>query len=311
MKVDFEFGSLNGKRSVVAVGCFDGVHTGHLSILERVKKIAHESGLVSLVASFEPHPREVLSGQSPLLLSPKDERTYLLKAQGIGAHALITFDKEMASMGASDYIEAVLIDKLRAQTIVVGYDHRFGRNREGDTDLLRTVGSKHGITVVEAAEASLRGAKISSSSIRDKLAEGEVATAAQLLGRLYSFQGTVVHGDGRGKSIGIPTANLQSAFAHKLVPQNGVYAVYVEVEGIAGRFGGMMNIGTRPTFNNGSSVTLEVHILNFDRDIYDREVRVEFVERIRNEQKFASVAHLMEQLNLDQERCNGLLKEIL
>lgn len=310
MKVEFPFGQITSKRTVVTVGCFDGVHLGHLSILDRVKDLAQRNGLVSLVASFDPHPRAFLHGQGPLMLSPNEERTSLLQSLGIGAHALIAFDGELASMSATEYVEEILIGQLHAKGIVVGYDHRFGRNREGDLELLKTLAAKHDLIVEECPERAVSGAKVSSSTIRDEIAAGRVDMAAKLLGRFYSFEGTVVRGDGRGKSIGIPTANIRPKYGVKLLPQNGVYAVISEVEGISGRHKGMMNVGTRPTFNNDANVTLEVNLFDFDQHIYDREVRVEFVERIRSEEKFTSVGHLIEQLNKDRERCNRLLSEI-
>ncbi len=310
MKIDFQFGSFSGEPSVVTVGSFDGVHSGHMSILESVSSIAKENELTSIVASFNPHPREVLSGQCPGLLSPGAERSSLLKGLGIDAHALIVFDQDLASMSAADYVEKVLVDGLNVRIMVIGYDHRFGRNREGNADLLRKLGVKFGFSVVECPEIGSDDSKVSSSSIRNLLMDGQVRHAAELLGRFYFVNGMVVHGDGRGKKIGIPTANLAHILNHKLVPKIGVYAVFVHVAGLNQKFMGMMNIGTRPTFNQTTDVTLEVHILDFDLDVYEREIRVEFVERIRDEQKFASVDHLKEQLNIDRERCNGLLRAI-
>lgn len=310
MKVEFPFGQIAGKRSVVTVGCFDGVHLGHLSILDRVKDLALRNGLISLVASFDPHPRAFLHGQGPLMLTPNEERTSLLKSLGLGAHALIAFDGELASMSATDYVEEILVGQLHAKGIVVGFDHRFGRNREGNLELLKALAVKHELLIDECPERTFDGLKISSSVIRDEISAGRVAAAEKLLGRFYSFEGQVVRGDGRGKSIGIPTANIRPKYGVKLLPQKGVYAVISEVEGISGRHKGMMNIGTRPTFNNDVFVTLEVNLCDFDQDIYDREVRVEFVERIRNEEKFTSVGLLIEQLNRDRERCNRLLSEI-
>ncbi len=310
MKIDFQFGSFSGEPSVVTVGSFDGVHSGHMSILESVRTIAKENELTSIVASFNPHPREVLSGQCPALLSPGAERSTLLKGLGIDAHALIVFDQELASMSAADYVEKVLVDGLNVRTMVTGYDHRFGRNREGNADLLRKLGVEFGFSVVECPKIGSNDSKVSSSSIRNLLLDGQVRKAAELLGRFYFVSGLVVHGDGRGKKNGFPTANLAHISNFKLVPKIGVYAVFVHVEELNQKFMGMMNIGTRPTFNQTTDVTLEVHILGFDRDVYEREIRVEFVERIRDEGKFASEDNLKEQLNHDRERCNQLLRSI-
>lgn len=305
-----QFGTDLGKPSVLTMGSFDGVHLGHSAILDLVKKEAASKGLMSVVASFDPHPREVLFGDCPDLLSPGKERTELLSTHAIDTFVLLPFTKQLAQKKAEDFVREVLVGQFNAKTVVVGYDHRFGHQREGDTHLLRALGAELDFSVIECGKVDFKGQPVSSSAIRDHLLEGRVQQASVLLGRHYSISGIVEHGDGRGKGIGIPTANIGSFLPNKLRPANGVYAVHVVMEGQEARYGGMMNIGTRPTFDGGNHIHLEVHLFDFDQDLYEREVRVEFVERIRDERKFESVNALIQQLNADKGRCIELLRKV-
>jgi len=290
------------------MGSFDGVHQGHIKILNEVTDAAQRLGLTSVVASFDPHPREVITGISPNLLSPGEERTRLLQALPINSHVLFAFDDEIASMEAEDFVREVLVEMFSVQVLVVGYDHRFGKNRSGNVDVLRSMGLKYGFSVVECPEVEVEGETVSSSAIRAALSRGDVANARQLIGREYSIDGSVIHGAGRGRTIGIPTANIGLIPAHKLIPKDGVYAVRLQVLDNGSRWDGMMNIGLRPTFEDTNAKILEVNLFDFDQDLYDREVRVEFIERIRDERKFDSAQHLIEQLNEDRERCITLLR---
>jgi riboflavin kinase/FMN adenylyltransferase len=310
MQIDLQFGTFKGEPTSLTIGSFDGVHKGHDALLNRVIESAKKESITSMVASFDPHPREVLTGTSPLLLSPGYERTELLQGYPLDAHVLCSFDAEMASMEAEDFVTDVLVGMFNVRVLVVGYDHRFGRNRKGDIALLREMGSSHGFSVLECPEVEVGGVTVSSSTIRTLLEDGKVNEASTLIGRRYSLAGTVVHGAGRGNGLGIPTANIGLIADNKLIPRNGVYAVKVEVEGEDRRWNGMMNIGLRPTFDHQSDRTLEVHLIGFNQNIYNREVRVEFAQRVRDERKFDSVDHLLEQLNADRERCTGLLRNI-
>lgn len=305
-----QFGKPLGPPSVLTIGSFDGVHLGHQAILNLVLEEAKKFGYQSIVASFDPHPREVLFGDCPELLAPGLERTELLAAYPIDSFTLIRFDKALAQKSAYSFVRDVIVGHFNAKTVVIGYDHRFGHDRRGDVHLLHILGAELGFSVVECGKVEVDGSTASSSSIRDALLAGNVGLASSLLGRFYSLSGTVVHGDGRGKRIGIATANIGLMTENKLKPANGVYAVKAEVSGYSKRFSGMMNIGTRPTFDGGSEIRLEVHLFEFDQDAYDREVRVEFVERIRDERKFESLDALIQQLNVDRDRCTELLRKI-
>ena len=310
MKIDFQLGDTPRNGTVTTVGSFDGVHLGHQHIVAQMHLEANLRGLSTLVASFHPHPREVLSGECTQLLTPVLERTQCLSALKVQHHALVPFDEALSSMEPEEFVQVVLVDVFKIKMIIVGYDHRFGKGRRGDIHLLRKMGSNLGFDVLECKEVAVDGVTVSSSKIRSFAQNGQVAEARQMLGRHYALTGNVIHGSGRGRGIGIPTANIEVHPAEKLIPSSGVYAVRVEIVDAGTRLGGMMNIGSRPTFEGSEDVTIEVHLFDYDGDLYDREVRVEFVERIRDERKFDSVSHLIEQLNRDRVRCIGLLRAV-
>ncbi|NQV72523.1 bifunctional riboflavin kinase/FAD synthetase [bacterium] len=308
--VDFRLGGPIKNNTVVTIGSFDGVHLGHQSILNVMQAEAQAWGLETLVASFDPHPREVLTSECKLLLSPVEERSKLLAEQRIHHHALIPFSVELSQTEPEDFVKSILVDLFRVKRLIVGYDHRFGRNRRGDVSLLQSMGQELDFKVIECDEVVIDSETISSSGIRTLLSVGSVSSASAQLGRRYSVTGTVVRGAGRGKGIGIPTANIEVHPSNKLIPKNGVYAVRAEIDSNGEMLGGMMNIGSRPTFERSGPVRLEVNLFDFGGDLYDREVRVEFVERVRDERKFGSASDLIEQLNADRVRCNGLLSAI-
>lgn len=299
--------SLAGR--VVSVGSYDGVHEGHRHVIRRMSEVAHGRNLEVLIASFDPHPRTVLHGQQESRLTSIEERGGLLTEVGVDAFVTLAFDHELASMSPEVFVERVLLGCLNARVVVVGHDHRFGRNREGDVQLLRSLGSQHAFDVVELAPRIMNGSAVSSSRIRKSLKAGEVASAASMLGRFHAMSGRVIRGAGRGRTIGIPTANLDPVDSLKIIPQNGVYAVQVFIPERSSALPGMMNIGRRPTFE-GEGRHLEVNIIDWSGDLYGHEVRVEFVERIRNEQKFDGVEALIRQLKEDRERCSALLQGI-
>jgi len=294
---------------VVTVGGFDGVHPGHLRVVHEMQRIAYERDLEVLVASFDPHPRALLFGEEERRLTTPAERAGLLKDAGVHHVVTLAFSHEMAAMSPQDFVETILCNQLGARAVVVGHDHRFGRGRSGNIDVLRRLGHEHGFDVVQMEALVQDGDPVSSSRIRDQLSQGHVAEAARLLGRRYSFSGTVVKGAGRGRTIGVPTANLNPSDARKVIPLKGVYAVRVILPGDDTPAPGMMNIGYRPTFD-GSGLHLEVNILDWTGDLYGREVRVEFVARIRDEQKFSGPEELVTQLNRDRQRCRALLEDV-
>lgn len=288
------------KTSAVAtIGFFDGVHTGHRHLISQVQAAARAAGFQSMVITFDRHPREVLSaGNSPFLLTTLDEKLRLLASTGIDVVTVLPFSHELAALSARDFMRQVLSDRLGVRKLVIGYDNRFGHNRTEGFDDYVIYGRKMDMEVIRAEEMRVSGTPVSSSVIRSLLADGAVDKSARLLGRPYELSGQVVHGFEEGRKIGFPTANLQLQEPLLLVPKSGVYAV--EVGEGQGQLG-MLNIGTRPTFE-GHEQTIEVHVFNFSGDLYDRMLRVRFLRRIRDERPFSSPEALRQQLEHDREQ---------
>ncbi|WP_022834788.1 bifunctional riboflavin kinase/FAD synthetase [Salisaeta longa] len=296
-------------RSVVTVGTFDGVHRGHQAIIEYLIDRAATRDGVSTLLSFDPHPRSVVHDEDVPLLSTIDERGDLLARYGLDRFVVVPFDEDFGTLSPTAYVEDVLVSRIGLQEITVGYDHRFGRKRAGDVELLRTLGARHGFAVDVIPAQIVDDTVVSSSKIRACLLdEGDVAQAATWLGRPYALTGTVRHGEGRGRTIGYPTANIAVADARKLVPKRGVYATYVRLPG-GTKQPGMMNIGRRPTFD-GMDVTIEVHLLDFSGDLYGQTLTVEFLQRLRDEQKFDSVDALVAQLSTDESHCRSVIETL-
>lgn len=295
-------------RSVVTVGTFDGVHRGHQAVLQFLMARARERNGISTVLSFDPHPREVLRGELVPLLTTVEERAALMAELGIERLIVLPFTSALASMPARQFVEEILVRRIGLQAICVGYDHAFGRNREGNVALLQELGPRYGFEVDVIPPQVVEDQTVSSTLIRTVLMQhGDVRLASELLGRPYRLQATVVRGEGRGRTLGFPTANLQLTHPRKVVPRNGVYAVRVWLPDAEQPRGGMMNIGVRPTFA-GDQRTLEVHVLDFEGDLYGRLLRVDFIERLRDEQRFPSVEALREQLFRDRQRCMEVLE---
>ena len=294
------------KNAVVTSGTFDGVHLGHQKILARLREITTASAGESVVITFWPHPRTVVSSDSSnlKLLSTIDEKIELLAYNGVQHLLIIPFTRQFSELSSEDFIQQILIDTIGTKKLVIGYDHRFGRDREGGFDYLQANAERYGFEIEEIPRQDVEATGVSSSKIRIALTEGHIQTANALLGRAYSLSGTVVKGKQLGRTIGYPTANILPEESYKLVPANGVYAVRVgygqEV------FKGMLNIGTRPTVD-GTFRTIEAHIFDFDRDIYGEQLSVEFVSYIRQEQKFNGLDALKTQLALDKQTAAGLL----
>ncbi len=296
-------------RSVVTVGTFDGVHAGHQALLRYLVSRAHTLGGRSTVVTFDPHPREVVHGDRVPLLSTVDERATLMEGLGIDLVAVVDFTPAFARLSAPEFVRDVLVNGVGMQEVVVGYDFSFGRGREGNAALLQRMGEHSGFRVNVVPAEVVDSRVVGSSVIRRALLErGDVQAAAQMLDRPYTIEGRVVEGDGRGRTIGYPTANLALHEPRKLVPRHGVYAVRVNNRD-EDWIPGMMNIGTRPTFD-GQDVRLEVHLLDFDGDLYGAHLVVEFVERMRDEVRFATVDELVEQLSRDEERCRTILQSL-
>lgn len=288
------------KPCVATIGFFDGVHRGHRFLIERLKEDAEQTGLESTVITFDRHPRQVLSADyQPKLLTSFDEKMLLLSKTGVDNCAVLQFDRQMALLTAREFMERVLGGLLNVKKLYIGYDHRFGHNREeGFEDYVR-YGRELGIEVVRNTAFDLEGVNVSSSVIRSFLQEGEVEMAARCLGYPYFLSGKVMPGVQEGRKLGFPTANIE-VLAEKLIPASGVYAVSARLENTAAMLPAMMNIGTRPTFGENNQ-TLEVHILDFEDDIYDKELLVGFEHRMRGERKFKSAEDLARQLRLDAQ----------
>lgn len=290
---------------VATIGFFDGVHRGHRFLINQVKEVAAKKGVCSALITFPIHPRQVMqSTYRPQLLSSPQEKLELLETTEADYCILLAFTHELSLLSAREFMQ-LLRDKFNIRSLVIGYDHRFGHNRsEGFEDYCR-YGEELGI-YIERARAYTEGAnKISSSVIRQLLKEGDVSCAAQFLGYNYYLDGTVVDGYKVGRKIGFPTANLHVTCPEKLIPAEGVYAVYVYVEGK--KWAGMLNIGHRPTINNGKNLSIEVNILHFSDNIYHQKMRIEFVKFLRPEEKYDSINALIAQMHKDREETAKLL----
>jgi riboflavin kinase/FMN adenylyltransferase len=284
--------------SVVTVGTFDGVHRGHQAVVAEIGKRARAQGLSSLVVTFDPHPLEIVNpAAAPKLLTVRDEKAELLAAAGLDRVEVLPFTPELARLEPEQFVRDVLRQRLGMHELVLGFDHGFGRGRSGDVDLLRRLGESDGFKVDVVEPVLDGGHAISSTLIRSAVAHGNLSAAARWLGRPYTIRGLVERGAGRGRTIGIPTANLAAPDPRKLLPPDGVYAVRVTCRGQ--RFGGMMNQGSRPTFGLEARV-LEVHLFEFSGDLYGETVTVEWVRRLRDVQAFPNREALVAQLGRDR-----------
>ena len=301
IKITLNEGITDVCPSVATIGFFDGVHRGHRFLINNVVKEAASRGLLSTVVTFDRHPRQVLGSDfQPRLLSTNEEKMLLLSKTGVERCVMLPFSEQMAQMTACDFMKKILRDRLGVQVLIIGYDNRFGHNRsEGFDDYVR-YGREMGIEVMSAQSFLLHGINVSSSVIRSFLQEGEIEMAENCLGYPYFFTGKVVKGFRVGHELGFPTSNIEQDNMLKMIPSPGVYAVKVRIEGTVELKHAMMNIGTRPTFN-GTQQTLEVHILNFNDDIYGKMISVAFVHKLRNERQFASKEALSEQLVKDAQ----------
>ncbi len=296
---------------VATIGNFDGVHLGHQAVLGQLAEQADELGLPLVVITFEPYPQEFFApaGESPPRLTRFREKLRALRRYGVDRVLSLRFDRVLSQMSAEAFIQQLLVEGLDVRYLVVGDDFRFGHQRQGDIAMLRAAGEQHGFQVVEMHTFEVDGKRVSSTRVREALSAGELSRAAQLLGRTYRMSGRVVHGDKRGRTIGFPTANI---YLHRRVtPLRGVYAV--EVFGLSGDTGspfkGVANIGHRPTVN-GTRCQLEVHLFDFDREIYGEYVQVEFIARLRDEQRFESFTDLKAQIDRDVVEAQALFAKL-
>lgn len=288
----------SGTKTIVTLGTFDGVHVGHKKIIERLIQNATETGCETLVLTFFPHPRMVLQDQSEIkLLNTIDEKSGLLEKAGLDNLVIHPFDKAFSRLTAEEFVKDILVDCFNIQKIIIGHDHRFGRNRTASIDDLIVFGEQFGFEVEQISSQEINEVAVSSTKIRNALIEGNILLANKYLGYQYMLTGTVVEGKKLGRTIGYPTANITIAEAYKLVPQQGVYVVSSEINGQT--VYGMMNIGTNPTVN-GQGQNIEVHYFDFENDLYGTTVVVSILNRIRSEQKFESLDLLKEQLLQDK-----------
>jgi riboflavin kinase/FMN adenylyltransferase len=294
------------ENAVVTIGTFDGVHQGHRKIISGIKELAESTGGETVLLTFFPHPRMILhpEDESIKLINTIAEKAELLDELGI-QHLIITpFSRDFSNQTAEEYIKDVLVNKIGTKKIVIGYDHRFGKDRQGGLDDLLRLGPVYGFEVVEIPEQDIHDVAVSSTRIRSALLDGEIDLANEFLGYPFFITGTVVRGDQIGRKIGYPTANIVIGEKYKLIPAGGIFAAKVKIDGAV--YKGMAYIGTRPTIN-GLTRNLEVNIFDFDKDIYNRKIRMEFHHFVRGDMKFASLDELTAQIALDKVAVEKLL----
>ena len=284
--------------TVLTIGTFDGVHLGHQKIIERVVAIARQEGLLATIFTFFPHPRMVVQHDKSLkLIHTLEEKKQLLQQLGVDLLVVQPFNEAFAQLTAEEFVSTILVQHLNVKKVIIGYDHRFGRNRTANINDMRLFGEKYGFAVEEISVQEVDEVSVSSTKIREALNKGDVTTAEHYLGTPYSLTGTVVHGLKLGRTLGYPTANIQVTEDYKLIPKDGVYAVYSYISGR--KVYGMMSIGKNPTIE-GKGASIEVYFFDFNGDLYDRELTIYFVKYLREERKFSSVALLKKQLQDDE-----------
>lgn len=291
------------RNAVITIGTFDGVHLGHQQIIHRLKEEASAANGETVIITFHPHPRKVVSSAilGVRLITTLDERIELLEKAGIDHLVIVPFTEVFANQTAEEYVEHFLVEKFKPHTIIIGYDHRFGRDRSGDYRLLENKAKLLGYKICEISKHILDQLAISSTNIREAILHSDIETANKLLGYFFFFEGEVIHGDKLGRKLGYPTANLKCTHEEKIVIGNGIYAVYTEVDGI--RYKGMMSVGFRPTVD-GKKRVVEVNIFDFDSEIYGQVIRVYVRKFLRSEARFDTLEALVKQI--DQDKVNSL-----
>ena len=308
VKIHNDIDRFSGNKPVVTIGTFDGVHLGHQRVIDRLKEIAVRQGGETVIFTFHPHPRLVTSPDKTnlRLLTTLDEKRELFRNAGIDHLIIYPFTRSFAELNYSEFVKTILIDKIKTHCLVVGYDHRFGKNREGSFEYLQKSASQYHFIIEKLDPLLMDEHHISSTRIRKVLEEGDITKANELLGYRYSIHGKVVEGTRLGRKIGFPTANIEASCVNKLIPGYGVYAVEIMIEG--NRHKGMLNIGTRPTFNkNADKRSIEVHIFDFSGNLYHKHITLIFAAKIRDEQKFSGITAMAEQLKKDKITALGIL----
>ena len=296
------------KNTIITIGTFDGVHLGHQRIINELIEEAKDKLYRSVLITFEPHPREVVGRGPTKLLTTLEERLELLSKFNLDFVLVINFTYEFSRLHYDEFYTKYIHDKIGLQEVIVGYDHMFGRDREATLEQLKELGEKFKFKVRRIKPVTIDGQVVSSSLIREIIFRGDVCLAEKYLGRFYLLKGIVVGGDGRGKILGFPTANIEPLSDKKLIPAEGVYFVSVKINN--DNYYGMLNIGVRPTFATEQKKVIEVNIFNFDGDIYGKKVDLYFHRRLRSEIKFDSKEDLIKQLEKDRTQCEKYIKEI-
>lgn len=287
------------KGACITVGTFDGVHRGHWVVLQRLHRAAQEAGLLSVLVTFDPHPLKIVRPEAaPRLLTTPNEKKEILTLSGLDYAIFLTFTRSLSRYLPEQFVREVLLARFGLKRLVVGYDHGFGRGRSGGAETMREIGTRCGFEVEVVDPVLMNGEAISSSRIRAALRDGSMERAATGLGRPYSLTGIVVHGEGRGRTLGFATANVSVGQGDKMLPRQGIYAVRTALRTHQGP--GLLHLGPRPTFK-GSPPSVELHLLDFDGDLYGELVRVEFLTRLRDVQPFGSAGELVEQMRRDRE----------
>ena len=295
------------KKSIITVGTFDGVHIGHQKIIKKLNSLKKE-GENSVLLTFYPHPRMVLQDESKIkLLNTLEEKMELLNKAGLDCLVIKPFTKQFSRLTALEFTRDILVNNLNLKKLVIGYDHRFGKNREGDFEQLEEYGASFNFKVKEISAKDIKDVTVSSTKIRIALQEGNIETANKYLGYNYILTGKVVRGQGLGNKWNYPTINIQIPNPYKLIPKNGVYIVSAQLR--ESQFFGIMNIGVRPTVN-GKSKTIEVHLLDFKADVYGDDIKVCMIQRLRDEQKFPSIDDLVTQIRKDEKLARKFIKTI-
>lgn len=295
------------KSSVVTIGTFDGIHKGHQKIFNKVINVSKQSNLSSVVLTFFPHPRIILNKYNDIkMIDTLDEKIEHLEKIGIDNLIIHPFDKKFSLLSADQFIKEYLVEKLKLKHIIIGYDHRFGKGREASVSDLKEYSSEFNFIVDEIEAKEIEKIAISSTKIRNSINQGDLKTTKKYLGRFFSLTGKVVKGDGLGKQIDYPTANILIEEDYKIIPKDGVYYIRTTIDNKL--YNGMMNIGHRPTIGNKAK-SIEVNLFNFDRDIYDKVISVDVVVKIRDEKKFSSINALKAQLAKDEEHCLKLINK--
>ena len=298
----------NDKKAIVTIGIFDGVHLGHSKILNRITQSALDLNCDSLVLTFFPHPRMVLDDKSEIkLLNTINEKVFLIEKTGLSNLIIHPFNKAFSELSAEEFVEKILVEKLNIQKIIIGHDHRFGKNRNANIDDLIHFGKKYNFEVEQISAQEINEVSISSTKIRNALNQGNIDLATEYLGYNYLLTGIVTKGKQLGRTIGYPTANIQIKEDYKLLPKNGVYIVKSIIKNKT--VFGMMNIGVRPTVD-GVTQTIEIHFFDYNEDLYEQEIVVSILKRIRDEKKFESLAALKDQLVLDKATSLAYLTKV-